>query len=182
MDSFFPEVFGFALDGLVIFSGIGLFQFYFNKKSQQRIIDYEEDERKRKTALLVHSMKRISAGYVTCCYMIAVEHGADLGYEDMFEISHDHVNSIFDALSGKKIDDESAGVIELVEYVKENKSILEAALPIAANIDDISVHSWVAFLGQVNMINNSNENYGPHIMNSLSFLNWIDREEDKRIV
>jgi len=165
MGSFFPEVFGFALDGLILFSGITLVQLVISKKEEASIKETLKD-----------SLRAIAGNYIACCHLVAHQHGQRTESGDMFNYDHKTIEDLREKIGDIKPRDDAESVIELVDYVKFHKSSLEAALSVASQIGPHATHCWFAFLTHINIINSSHSNYGPAISNSLETLKWLNNK------
>lgn len=165
IDSFFPEVFGFALDGLILFSGITLVQLAISKK--------EETSRKES---LKDSLRAIAGNYIACCHLVAHQHVQGTEDGTFFEFDSKAIEDLRDRIGKVKPRDDAESVVELVHYVRGHRSSLESALSIAAQISPHATHCWFAFLTHINIINSSESNYGPAISNSLETLKWLSNK------
>ena len=163
IDSFFPALFGFALDGLILFSAFTFIQYKI--------------EEKRKLSNLKNSkasLRGIAGSYIAACNLIANQHGRKSEKIIYFENDHEAITKLIDYFSEITISDESESVIELVDYVKTHKSILDNALPIASQLGPVATVCWTGFLTHINYINSNTTNYGPSIFNSLECLRWLE--------
>jgi hypothetical protein len=163
MGSFFPELFGFALDGLILFSAITFVQ-----------LKIEEKRTLSNLKNLKNSLRSIAAYYIASCNLIANQHGRKSQEVIFFEHDHEAITKLCEYLSGIKILDSAESVKELVDYIRTHKSILESALPITAKISPQATHAWTSFLVQINIINSKTNNFGPSIFNSLEALRWLE--------
>ena len=119
-------------------------------------------------------MRTIAGSYIASCNLIANQHGRIDKKIIYFEHDHKAITDLINFFSKKNISDDVESVEELVHYIKTHKNILESALPIAAQINEKAIVSWTAFLTQVNIIDSNNDNFGPHIFNSLEALRWLE--------
>lgn len=165
MGSFFPEVFGFALDGLILFSGITLVQIVISKNNEAL-----------KKETLKNSLRAIAGNYIACCHLVAHQHGQMTEIGNMFSYDHKTIEDLSERIGKIKPRDDAESVIELVNYVKIHKSSLESALSIASQISPHAANFWFAFLTHINIINSSESNYGPAISNSLETLKWLNNK------
>lgn len=166
MGSLFPEVFGFALEGLIIVSVISFIQLWLDKQRKQ------EEAKKLKDAL-----RSIAGFFISSCNLIAFQHGSKIKIDTPFDISEATIEKLTNELSVLKVNEKSESVIELVLYIKSHRSQFEAALPIAARIDGLSTHSWSAFLTHINNVDENNESNFAHIYNALECLRWLGISE-----
>lgn len=120
------------------------------------------------------SLRMLACNFIISCNLIALQHGARINDDNnFFDCSYTKIEKITRALFSLKIDKNSDSVIELVSYIKIYKSQLEAALPIAAQIDSDALHCWSAFLTQLNIINSSDEINTSAIFNALENLRLL---------
>ncbi len=163
MDSLFPEVFGFALDGLVIFSGITLIQLHIARKEK-------EDRMNEQLSIL----RGLAGAYLASCRLIAAQHGEPMPSDQLTRFDHESIALLSERIRKIKIDDQKESVIELVAYVRDNKDILHSALIIASQISSSAVISWNYFLVSINQINSNESNFGPSISNSIEALRLLE--------
>lgn len=134
--------------------------------------NYNNDPNKNnnpKTAL-----RMLACNFIVSCHLIALQHGAKINDDKSFlDCDHDTVEKITKALFNLNINEKSESVIKLASYVKSHKSQLEAALPIAAQIDLSALICWSAFLTQINIINSSDTINTSAIFNALESLRCL---------
>lgn len=124
------------------------------------------------------SLRIIACNFIVSCNLIALQHGARANDEShFFDCSHDAIEKITKALCNLKINKNSDSVLELVLYIKNHKSQLEAALPIAAQIDSSTLLSWSTFLTHINIINSSDGINTSAIFNALESLRWLGMQQ-----
>jgi hypothetical protein len=165
IDSFFPEVFGFALEGLIVVGFISLIQ-----------LKLEHKRKKDEKLELIASLLSLAANFLSSVRLVAHQHGAEVDPSEMADSSYASILKLRDQLL--KIDDvkeNSDSVMELRNYLKNHKSQLEAALPIAALISPLAVVSWQGFLTHINIFINSESSAG--MFNAIESLRFIGLDD-----
>lgn len=163
IDSFFPEVFGFALEGLIVISVLAFIQLRLDKK--------REDETKRR---LLGALQAIASNYVMQCRLIALENGAKIGRARDFRYTINSIEKLQKSMIDSNIKSNGVAMDEMIIYVRSHKTLMMAALPIAAQIDSLAVANWSGFLSQISNFDREEGNKVSSIINSLTFLGYLD--------
>jgi hypothetical protein len=165
LDSYLPEIFGFSLDGLILFSGLTMIQIMIANKQELARVE-----------ALKGSLQSIAGNYIACCHLVAHQHEVSSEEYNLFSHDSNAIDNLRDRLQSVDISDDTDSVKELVEYVKNNKSILESALPIAAQISPSTAKIWYGFLTHINIISSSSSRFGPAISNSFNHLSMLSNK------
>lgn len=165
INSLFPEVFGFALEGLIVVGLLSLIQ-----------LSIENKRKKDEKLKLKSSLRALSAHFLYQTRLIAYQHEGQFEPYEMTDSTHNSILKLLDQFGTiEDINMGSHSIIELRDYLQVHKSQLEAALPIAALISPLAVVSWQGFLMHINNFLNSKNSAS--MFNAVESLRWLGSED-----
>ncbi len=161
-DTFFPEVFGFALEGLLIFTGLSSIQFYL-----------AVEKRRLEKLQRINSLREIALGFISYSCLIASFHDKKQEDLDFLQFDHNAIEKLLTRLINIQRQNLKVNFEDLVDEIKINKSIYDSGLIISSQINSSALTSWKLFLQILNKSIENNNITIQEVTNALELLTWL---------